>query len=243
MKISDFAKVNIQAYQQLKSSKDVPIAILNSDLQDVYTPQKLGTRAFIEKCCMESFKDKNPVEKVFLYDVKKDKLARQFSGSEYTCNIQVSYLDELTKEFVAYHTHPNCKKDGEEFYMPVSLADFYMMNEFKSVKEMRVYGENNELCVLKKTPEFKKLSEEELKEMEQTFFDYLCSFPSEENKKRIDDLGIFNPNPNIHADVYNLLVESLLIDLQQDKAGAKAIDRFWKNNASKYGLEYTSENF
>ena len=49
MKISDFAKVNIQAYQQLKASKDVPVAILNSDLQDVYTPQKIGTRAFIEK--------------------------------------------------------------------------------------------------------------------------------------------------------------------------------------------------
>ena len=243
MKISDFAKVNIQAVKMLKSSKDVPIAIMNSDLQDVYTPQKIGTKAFIEKCCQESFKEDKPVEKVFLYDIKKDKLSRQFSGNEDTCNIQVSYLDELTKEFIAYHTHPNLQKDGEEFFMPISLADFYMMNDFKSVKEMRVYGENNELCVLKKTPDFKKLSEEELKEMEQTFFDYLCSFPSEENKQRIDELGIFDQKPEIDVDTYNLLVENLLIDLQQDKAGVKAINRFWKDNAPKYGLKYSSENF
>ena len=31
--------------------------------------------------------------------------------------------------------------------------------------------------------------------------------------------------------------------LQQDKAGAKAINRFWKDNASKYGLKYSSEKF
>lgn len=240
MKISDYAKVNMYAIKALKQSKDVPIAILSSASGDIFTPREIGTKAFIEKCCQESFNESNPVEKVFLYDVKKDKLARQFSGNEKACNVQVSYFDELTKEFVAYHTHPNCRKANEEFFMPISLADFYMMNDFRSVKEMRVFGENNELCTLSKTPEFKKLSEEELKEMEQTFFDYLCSFPSEENKKRIDDLGIFNPNPNVHNDVYNLMVESLLVDLQQDKAGAKAINRFWKDIAPKYGLEYSS---
>ena len=243
MKISSIIKTNIQEIRTLKASKDVPIAVLSENFQDVYTPQNIGTKAFIEKCCKESFNEPNPVEKVFLYDVKKDKLARQFSGNENACNIQVTYLDELTKEFIVYHTHPNCRKDNEEFFMPISLTDFYMMNEFKSVKEMRVYGENDEFCILSKTPEFKKLSDDELKEMEQTFFDYLCSFPSEENKKRIDDLGIFNPNPNVDATVYNLLVENLLIDLQQDKAGAKAINRFWKDNASKYGLKYSSEKF
>ena len=242
MKITNIIKTNIQAYKQLKTSKNVPVAIINTNSQDIYTPQRIGTKTFIEKCCKESFMEAEPVEKVFLYDIKKDKLSRQFSGSEDTCNIQISYLDELTKEFIAYHTHPNCEKDGEEFFMPISLADFYMMNEFKSVKEMRVYGENNELCILKKTPNFKKLSKEELKEIEQTFFDYLCSFPSEENKQRIDDLGIFNDEPKVDLDVYKLLVEKLLIDLQQDKAGAKAINRFWKDNASKYSLEYNSQN-
>lgn len=240
MKIPSIVATNIHAIRKLKESKDIPIAILNSNSQDIFTPQNIGTKAFIEKCCLESFKEENPTEKVFLYDVKKDKLARQFSGNEDTCNIQVSYIDELTKEFIAYHTHPNSKKDGEEFYLPVSLADFYMMNDFRSVKEIRVYGESGELSVLKKTPEFKKLSDDQSTEMEHTFFDYLCSFPSEENKKRVDDLGIFNPKPEIHSDVYNLLVESLLIDLQQDKAGQKAINRFWKDNASKYGLEYSS---
>lgn len=116
-----------------------------------------------ERCMPHAFETENPQEYLVVIDKKTNKVAGEFEGDRHSVTLPLSFKTPKRASYV--HPHPINTTDGSNASTPVSWHDFVQLNKTEA-EDIIAFNEKGEFSLLMKKPNFKKLSDEQIEELE-----------------------------------------------------------------------------
>ena len=149
------------------------------------------------------------------YKIESECVGDSHSVLNYDASLAVLELIGIDQPYISLHGHPeNRDKSHTQTF---SFEDFKVFNSRENCIEDYVVNKYGQICCFKKNENFKKISDEELNNIEIDFEEaYYYAWPNK--------INIFDENNN-------------LIKSFNDKQG---MHQFWANIAKKYNLEYST---
>lgn len=194
-----------------------------------------------------------PYEHLILVDKKTNTILGEYKGNGETVKEGVLGFLKSPKDVSQVHGHPTMfVKDGKPYTSPVSWHDFAAINNKGS--EIFAYNASGEFSVIRKTPQFQKLSESEIQHYEALYDDFInnlfiCSkgkdFPDElkgvknleELINRCNSLKSSGKSREYLKDLQNK-INALLQEFNSSYDVIKGVDSFWKKYADELGIMY-----
>lgn len=222
MQIRNFSYLKniIKASEKRFVSKPAVKSFINFD--------QFGTDIYKAKC-VKALQGEKPFELAVLLDKKTGKFLSEFKGDASGCFVD---LPKTSSSMVLLHGHPTI--DGTT--LPVSLKDFELMNNSK-IDKIVAFNKNGQESFLQKKQNFIPLNNSEFTNLKSGFIRHLVNNAPKEECSRFNSLFKRCIKDKNAALLKQELADSL--SALQLKS-AESIDSFWRQNASKYNLEYFS---
>lgn len=224
-----------------------------------------AAQTYAKNRVIQALKQPLPCERGII--VNKNRILKEFNGNSSKIELQQNLPNTLTESADFIHGHPNFSENGTT---PVSLHDYLSLiaNKFN---RMVAYNQNGEYSILEKQPESKFMHYLPKKlraiidlcsrigissiaiEKYSNMWKQLFPAQLQKNIPPLINANINNEiitNRKLLAEGKKLLNDSNLInevvtietELLQNGQAAKAIDKFWQEQAKHLGVNY-STNF
>lgn len=207
---------------------------------DTIEIKEISDETRIKNICVSTLSGNNPCETMVVYDQDENKIINKYKGDKTSCRVFSSDLKSKSNNLVIFHGHPDIEFQGEYFYTPISFDDFMVLNSNKSVKEIIAYGKRGEKTTLKKCSNFTPLRTGDIEQIKKDIMKKLYKHADSKTISKVKELNEYcEKHPNNSNAVLNQALK-LIQDIALTPNGAIAINEFWKQNASMYNMEYSS---
>lgn len=197
---------------------------------------------YAKKKVIDALKESSPYEYNVIID-NNNNIVGEFKGDSTEVKSFYRMTDLLKGVFLGYsitsiHGHPD--NTGQNITTPISFSDFRSLVTIPIEKESIVFNKRGEYSILKKTDRFVSLEEELIEFFRYVYNEMLIDGFNKKNPeklvKRESDKNFCNSNrekERIDKAYYEEVTQ-----FSQTIDGIKIIDAFWREYASKLGLEY-----
>lgn len=190
--------------------------------------------------CLEALQGPNPREVVYVLEQNTGSCFTEAVGDASSCAVKLKTIQTLNKNasMVLLHGHPDISKEAGS--LPVSLQDFLVLNNNKQLQKIIAYNSKGEQSFLRKKPEYKPLSEEQIKDLKNKYMKAFINESKPEQTDKIKELIDYS-SKNHNSNAVKAEIAERLNKLQEEKSAKKIIDRFWSKNADRLNLIYYSD--
>ncbi len=182
--------------------------------------------------CIKTMKANVPYKKIFVVDEKNNKIVGRSLGTSLASSINDLTSKNKDRDLTLVYYHEKIKYGDRQNIFSFNVDDLKYLNATNIKKTVLTDEFGNEIRV-SKDKHFQKLSKEQLETIQKEIFAALFDTLSDETKQRI--VKQKKTKKNIEQILAAIKIQEL------SKSGMQAIDKFWEDNACKYGLVYESD--
>ena len=204
-----------------------------------------------ERCMPYAFGTETPQEYLVVIDKKTNSIAGEFEGDSHHVTIPFGFKTPKNASYV--HPHPINTTDGSRVSTPISLPDFVQLNKTEA-EDIIAFNADGEFSLLMKKPNFKRLTEEEIEELEIAMRNYIMpekEFISAIIPKLPKEFRGITTYKQLKAKIQELKKSGLYSDELRQKcqetektfrkigmAEIRAVHQFWLDFGDKLGIIY-----
>ena len=219
----------LQYRKNIKKGKAITINFAGN--KDEFIKSAFSAIEKAKLTCIQAMKSSVPYKRAFLVDEKNNQIIQKILVADDLLNNQTFMTGEHNSNATLLFYHDKISCGNSSISSPFNFEDLLLLNN-NSVRTITIINEQGQESSMSKDYNFKKISSEDLRDIQSSLFGELfCSLPEEIKKDY--------KNKKVNKTKVEKLISIIKLH-QNTKTGMQVINQFWIDNANRYGLVYKS---